>query len=648
MPRLPHRFVHCAGVCAVALAAAPSQLAAQSVIAISPQQCVWRAGDNPAWAAPNLDERSWRPYAQWNLQPGDVHAWVRCHADLSSLRGVTHPAIQVTLFAAYQVFVDGKPLGGSGHLSSGQLSMNTIRSFALPKPLPPATTIALRVTRRNAFALAGLKLRAGEESTLRNRRAGVVLAQSLHDLAPTICFGSTGVIGFVLLGLFLYDPSRRDLLLLSIVCIGAAANNLNSACDAALVNRPEMASLAIGNVARLMVGTTRTWFFFALARRRVPLLFWLLIGLGVQDHVLWGIESFLPAAQALWLDVFRQHLTRPVDNLALAAACVAPFVAFWPYPRITSRMRWLAVLCMAWATTLALFYVVLVSQYFPGVPNLYPAWGSKSATAQAITTLCVAAGLLALLFREQRRIAEERAEMAGELRAASGIQRMLAPAMVDTAPGLRIEVAFRPMREVGGDFYLCRILPGNRQRLLVGDVSGKGTAAAMAAAMLLGGAEERDSDSPGRLLAHLNRVLERTRGGGFATCLCADFSGGVVTLANAGHLSPYRGGREVPIQPGLPLGIVASQEDYEERSFTLEPGDTLTFLSDGVVEARNSQGELFGFERTRAISTESAAAIAQAAQDFGQEDDITVLTLTRLLAGEQATSKPAAPVFLTA
>ena len=149
----------------------------------------------------------------------------------------------------------------------------------------------------------------------------------------------------------------------------------------------------------------------------------------------------------------------------------------------------------------------------------------------------------------------------------------------------------------------------------------------MAAAMLIGGAEERDDDSPGMLLAHLNRVLGRTHVGGFATCLCADISGGVVTLANAGDLSPYHGGQEVSVQPGLPLGIIDSPEAYEECSFTLEPGDRLTFLSDGVVEARNSQGDLFGFERTREISMQSANAIATAAQRFGQEDDITVLTL---------------------
>jgi hypothetical protein len=599
----------------------------ENIIEVPAQQCVWRAGDDPSWAAPNLDESGWRPYAHWDLQPGIAHAWVRCPADLLPLRGLEHPAIQVTLPAAYQIFVNGEPVGGKGDLRSGQYSVNTINSFLLPKSLPPAAIIALRVTRRYPSALAALRLHIGAESLLRDRRAGVVLARSLELLSPTICFGATGVIGFLLLGLYINDPSRRYLLLLSIACIGAAANNLDSACNAALVNYSEMASFAVGNAARLMVGTTRTWFFFALAKRRVPVLFWILIGLGIHDHILWGIESFLPASQALWLDVFRQHLTRPAANMANLAACAAPFVAFWPYSRIAPRMRWLAALCMVWGTVLALFYVVLVSQYLPGVPNLYPAWSSKSATAQAITTLCVVAGLLGLLFREQRRIAKESAEMAGELRAASEIQRMLAPTVVDAVPGMRIEVAFRPMREVGGDFYLCRILPHNRQRLLVGDVSGKGTAAAMAAAMLIGGAEERDDDSPGMLLAHLNRVLGRTHVGGFATCLCADISGGVVTLANAGHLSPYHGGQEVSVQPGLPLGIIDSPEAYEECSFTLEPGDRLTFLSDGVVEARNSQGDLFGFERTREIRMQSANAIATAAQRFGQEDDITVLTL---------------------
>ena len=184
------------------------------------------------------------------------------------------------------------------------------------------------------------------------------------------------------------------------------------------------------------------------------------------------------------------------------------------------------------------------------------------------------------------------------------------------------------MRDVGGDFYSCRILPGNRQRILLGDVSGKGAAAAMTAAVLLGAAQKREDESPAALLQHLNGVLNDMHLGGFATCLCAELTAnGTLTVANAGHLAPYRNGEELPVPGGLPLGI-AADTTYEETSEKLVAGDRLTFVSDGVVEATNASRELYGFERTRAISDQPAAAIAETAECWGQEDDITVLSLT--------------------
>jgi serine phosphatase RsbU (regulator of sigma subunit) len=103
---------------------------------------------------------------------------------------------------------------------------------------------------------------------------------------------------------------------------------------------------------------------------------------------------------------------------------------------------------------------------------------------------------------------------------------------------------------------------------------------------------------------------------------------GRVVVANAGHPSPYRNGAEVAVDAGLPLGI-AKDVTYAETEFTLEAGETLTFISDGVLEARSARGELFGFDRTCGISRESAEKIAATAQQFGQEDDITVLTVER-------------------
>jgi serine phosphatase RsbU (regulator of sigma subunit) len=288
---------------------------------------------------------------------------------------------------------------------------------------------------------------------------------------------------------------------------------------------------------------------------------------------------------------------------------------------------------MAWGAVMMVFFAVRsTSTRIPGIPNLQAHWGNAVANSEAVAILSLIIALLFLLFREQQQTARERAVLAGEMQAAQQVQSMLAPAVLDTAPGMRIEVAFHPVREVGGDFYSCRILPGNRQRILLGDVSGKGAAAAMTAAVLLGAAERREDDSPSELLRHLNLVLSDMRLGGFATCLCADLApDGILRLANAGHLPPYRAALEVPLASDLPLGL--ADATYPETTLQLAPGDTLTFLSDGVAEARNAHGELFGFDRTAAISTQPAEEIARAASTFGQEDDITVLTLAFAPAG---------------
>jgi phosphoserine phosphatase RsbU/P len=115
-------------------------------------------------------------------------------------------------------------------------------------------------------------------------------------------------------------------------------------------------------------------------------------------------------------------------------------------------------------------------------------------------------------------------------------------------------------------------------------------------------------------------------GGGFITAGCARFfPDGRLLVANAGHLSPYLDGKELPVEPGLLLGIVADGT-YGESTFATS-GRTVTWLSDGVLEAQSPSGELLGFERMAALTVKPAAEIADAAQRWGQEDDITVLTV---------------------
>jgi serine phosphatase RsbU (regulator of sigma subunit) len=175
-------------------------------------------------------------------------------------------------------------------------------------------------------------------------------------------------------------------------------------------------------------------------------------------------------------------------------------------------------------------------------------------------------------------------------------------------------------------------LPDGGVLIVIGDVSGKGMPAAMMVSLLVGTLHAliETTTSPGKLLAGLNRLVQGRSHGGFTTCLILRVEQyGAVAFANAGHISPYRNGVELACENGLPLGLVGDST-YSEASFALSPGEQLTLVTDGVVEARNEDGELFGFERTATLSANSAEAIAQASQAFGQEDDITVLTVARL------------------
>jgi serine phosphatase RsbU (regulator of sigma subunit) len=139
-----------------------------------------------------------------------------------------------------------------------------------------------------------------------------------------------------------------------------------------------------------------------------------------------------------------------------------------------------------------------------------------------------------------------------------------------------------------------------------------------------------ETTDPARILRKLHdRLIGRTNGG-FSTALAAHIAGsGLVTIANAGHLSPYLDGREIDLPGALPLGIAGGGQ-YQAISLTLEPNSRLTFCTDGVVEAQNQTGGLFGFDRTQAISTRTAAEITEAAVAFGQSDDITVVTIQRI------------------
>jgi hypothetical protein len=554
---------------------------------------------------------------------------VRCRVDLNALLGTAHPALQVSAPAAYELYVNGEMIGGAGNLRSGNFSMNTIRSFPVRQALLAArpATFAARITYgypdfSGDVEPSPLSIRTGDQEILDALRAAVVLSR-IHRFANyVVYFAIIGILAFVLLGLFLFDRSRRDLLLLSICSLGLAAIYGARYSTATLAGYSVTVDLAIYTAAAAVVILSRTWIAFVLAGRRVPLVFWIIIGLDTTRSTVSVCCAFLPLSWSLLMagTVQRTYQASIYANLVCA---VAPFVAFWPYTRIRRSMTSIATVCMAWGAFMTIFFISGAANFNGRISN----FASLLVSAELFVTLCVIILLMGLLLRDQQRTARERAELAGEMASAREIQQYFIPEKLPYTPGLAIKSVYLPSREVGGDFF--QVLPDVRDGstlIVVGDVAGKGLKAGMLSTLIVAAIRTafQFTNEPGEILALLN---QRLQGRGLVTCQVMRISScGSVEIANAGHLPPYVNGEELAVEGTLPLGAVPGIA-FGVMRFQLIEGDSLLLVSDGIVEAQNKRGELFGFERTRAISTQSAEEIARAAQAHGQEDDITVLTL---------------------
>jgi hypothetical protein len=239
-----------------------------------------------------------------------------------------------------------------------------------------------------------------------------------------------------------------------------------------------------------------------------------------------------------------------------------------------------------------------------------------------------------------------------EIQNARELQQVLVPETVPTLPGFTLTSAYRPAQEVGGDFF--QIIPLNSGGTLVvlGDVSGKGLKAAMTVCLIVGSIRStaETTASPTELLEALNRRLYGRLHGGFATCLALRLDpDGACTLASAGHPAPFLNDSEIVLPGALPLGLIAGTT-YKESAVRLNAGDHLALYTDGLLEARSGSGELYGFDRVRTLfaAQPDAAKATEAAVAFGQDDDITVVVLTRLGIGQASSARFSTPVFESA
>lgn len=255
--------------------------------------------------------------------------------------------------------------------------------------------------------------------------------------------------------------------------------------------------------------------------------------------------------------------------------------------------------------------------------------------------------MVAQLVRQQEAEARTRERFEQELRVAQIIQQNFLPKKAPDLSGWELAAYYQPAREVGGDFYDFIVLEDGRMGLVIGDVTDKGVPAAlvMAATRSIIRAAAQRFDSPGQVLQRVNDLLcPDIPPNMFATCqyCILDPATGHLVFANAGHNLPYlhrATGVEELKATGMPLGLLPGMT-YEESETTLQPGDSLLFHSDGLVEAHNITHDMFGFPRLKELVGEHGARpdmieflrnelIAFTGREREQEDDVTLVTLAR-------------------
>jgi len=608
----------------------------------------YHLGDDPngklGWANPDFDDSGWpiQTDGSFPLTPAhsDGFVWVRIHMQgpavfegppaLALLGRVNAPAVQ-------EFFVNGVPVGQYGTFPPHASPRIAVREmlFSLPSQavkVGGANTVAIRSWSTPGQTELNKILRAGRNGAIRIGSQDILQAEMQADRATALLAEMPyflldvllALLGVAMLLLWRFSPSQ-ELLFCALWLIVMPVYVASVYLSAGGFFPPQLAAAAFSGVIVIQaagmginVELTRSVLQIRSPAFRIAAhAFWVLFNLG----------EFLAAVRTqpgLFTDtaVYCEQWALGLFNSLMLCASLGAFF-------VLRRSRTFAA-ANGFINIIVLLQLANVSSALGNGP--VPAISLWSAGFYA-STFAIAFTVIAGALRAWRSARELRAEFD----AARDVQaRLIAPAA--DLPGFKIEGAYQPAKEVGGDFFFVRA--GNKGAyqdnrdldggafVVVGDVSGKGLRAALTVSAIMGALRTMPDLEPARILVALNRGLIGQLGGGFVTCCAVTISAnGTAFFANAGHLQPYCNGKEVTLDCGLPLGILPDAQ-FTETRVRLAPTDRLTLITDGILEARDpTSGELFGFDRTQAITTKPAEAIAQAAQAFGQEDDITVLTL---------------------
>ncbi|HWE86191.1 MAG TPA: PP2C family protein-serine/threonine phosphatase [Terracidiphilus sp.] len=623
--------VLCAGAavcCAQAPAVAAQGLQWRSGLSEISENWLEHDGDNLAWAQRDLDESGWKSVDDIeDMGPAETGwRWYRKRIVL----GPDHEDMRLLISGGdgtYELYVNGQRVESADLKSAFAVRRPTERVFALTDDRGDFY-IALRTRTPPNYTAYQLPLflsvTIGGPTAIEYERQAVE-SQRLYGLICSIAINLLLVVaGLGALALFATQRSHRDYLFLGLYLFLAGLSDGLGQCQVSGVV-PNAANFLIADPLIYLFSIAQIEFTFSFAGRKV--------GRGWRAY-----EAFLLTPLVLIAPAWFGHF--PLGAYVLLEAAITLPVALT-----------LPVLLFAWwrqgnrEASLLVFPIMLpaatgILQNL-GSASIYSGWhrfdfltypvqfGPIPVMAYDIGALLFLLAIGVVMFFRFTRVSREQARAAAELDAAREIQRRLVPASLPLLANWRVAAAYLPAQEVGGDFYQVLEQVDGSTLIALGDVSGKGLKAAMTGTLAIGALRTLAAETmgPAELLTRLNRQMMQSQDGGFVTCIAARISAeGELAVANAGHLSPYWNGAEIACEAALPLGIHSAAE-YAETAVRTGAGDRITFLSDGVVEARNGSGELLGFERTRELSTRLAAEIAEEARQFGQEDDITVLTL---------------------
>jgi Stage II sporulation protein E (SpoIIE) len=628
-------------------------------------------GDNPAWADPGFDDQGWEQLTAdkpWSLQghPDTRYAWYRRTLSLTPAVG-TSPDFDLLvpgLGDVYQLYWNGVEIG---HLGSMPPQLRVITGG-------PAPIYKLGAARNGVLAIRVWCLPQASNSTGAfggffvvpqiGSPAAIAAARTVLDYrlmrrlqffyALTLLYTLVAVLSLVA---WLRDRDRWLLLWMAVFAFTPLAElafrGMGIAWNGAWLNFMVQ--------VEIQVRESSLWF----------VLLWLL---QLHDHkklvrfvccatiisylasiadggIFFLYPRFLSDRQAELGDAF---LTIPLLAVEIIPVILVVF-AFLRRQRLDPA-RWTVA---AFAFLSAMIYAItnIAAQgvrytHWPLAQRLNAPLFFVGPSAISPLTLSRTLLFISIIYAVIRYSLSERTRQAGleqEIQNARELQQVLVPETVPTLPGFTLTSAYCPAQEVGGDFFQIVPLASGSTLIVLGDVSGKGLKAAMTVCLMVGSIRStaESTSSPAALLQALNRRLHGRLHGGFATCLALLLDpDGACTLASAGHPAPFLNEHEISLVGALPLGIVADTT-YLESTLPLGAGDHLALYTDGLLEARSASGELYGFDRLQTLfaAQPDAARATEAAVAFGQDDDITVLTLTRLGSGETSTTRFTAPVF---